>query len=176
MCSPTNALRLAWQLDWKVIAIAGSDEHAKDINDVGDIEKYYPGTVSGIREWFRWYKTPGGALAAPASPEPALGRTGGWVEGVVHVESHACARQPLTRLPDSSSARPSSARLLVSPVVPSEVTHALTRAASLSPPCPHFRRARSQAIRSTASATTRRRSTRPRRSRSSRSPTNSTST
>jgi inorganic pyrophosphatase len=46
------------ELDWKVIAISASDEHAKDINDVGDIEKYYPGTVSGIREWFRWYKTP----------------------------------------------------------------------------------------------------------------------
>merc|ERR1712008_320659 len=29
-----------------------------NINDVDDIEKYYPGTVSGIREWFRWYKTP----------------------------------------------------------------------------------------------------------------------
>merc|ERR1711907_39635 len=28
--------------------------------DVDDIEKYYPGTVSGIREWFRWYKTPDG--------------------------------------------------------------------------------------------------------------------
>ena len=29
-------------------------------NDVDDIEKFYPGTVSGIREWFRWYKTPDG--------------------------------------------------------------------------------------------------------------------
>merc|ERR1719310_1407450 len=29
------------ELDWKVIAISASDEHAKDINDVGDIEKYY---------------------------------------------------------------------------------------------------------------------------------------
>ena len=38
------------ELDWKVIAI----------NDVADIEKFYPGTVSGIREWFRWYKTPDG--------------------------------------------------------------------------------------------------------------------
>ena len=43
-----------------MIAISAADEHAKDINDVGDIEKYYPGTVSGIREWFRWYKTPDG--------------------------------------------------------------------------------------------------------------------
>ena len=48
------------ELDWKVIAINAGDEHASKINDVGDIEKYYPGTVSGIREWFRWYKTPDG--------------------------------------------------------------------------------------------------------------------
>merc|ERR1711924_495373 len=46
------------ELDWKLIAIASTDAHAADINDVDDIEKYYPGTVSGIREWFRWYKTP----------------------------------------------------------------------------------------------------------------------
>jgi inorganic pyrophosphatase len=48
------------ELDWKVIAVAASDEHAAEMNDVGDIEKFYPGTVSGIREWFRWYKTPDG--------------------------------------------------------------------------------------------------------------------
>merc|ERR1719183_3033345 len=46
------------ELDWKVIAINADDEHASKINDVGDIEAFYPGTVSGIREWFRWYKTP----------------------------------------------------------------------------------------------------------------------
>jgi len=46
------------ELDWKVIALNAADEHADAINDVGDIEKFYPGTVSGIREWFRWYKTP----------------------------------------------------------------------------------------------------------------------
>merc|ERR1719313_2805960 len=46
------------ELDWKLIAIAATDAHAADINDVDDIEKFYPGTVSGIREWFRWYKTP----------------------------------------------------------------------------------------------------------------------
>ena len=38
-----------------MIAINAADEHAGEINDVADIEKYYPGTVSGIREWFRWY-------------------------------------------------------------------------------------------------------------------------
>lgn len=42
----------------QVIAINAEDEHAGAINDVDDIEKFYPGTVSGIREWFRWYKTP----------------------------------------------------------------------------------------------------------------------
>jgi len=46
------------ELDWKVIAIKASDPKAGEINDVDDIEKAYPGTVSGIREWFRWYKTP----------------------------------------------------------------------------------------------------------------------
>merc|ERR1719453_1735029 len=46
------------ELDWKVIAISAADEHADKINDVDDIEAFYPGTVSGIREWFRWYKTP----------------------------------------------------------------------------------------------------------------------
>jgi len=48
------------ELDWKVIAINAKDEFADKINDVDDIEEYYPGTVSGIREWFRWYKTPDG--------------------------------------------------------------------------------------------------------------------
>jgi len=48
------------ELDWKVIAINAADEHADAINDVDDIEKFYPGTISGIREWFRWYKTPDG--------------------------------------------------------------------------------------------------------------------
>merc|ERR1711988_512790 len=48
------------ELDWKVIALNKADEHFDAINDVDDIEKFYPGTVSGIREWFRWYKTPDG--------------------------------------------------------------------------------------------------------------------
>jgi len=48
------------ELDWKVIAISAADAHANDINDVSDIDKFYPGTISGVREWFRWYKTPDG--------------------------------------------------------------------------------------------------------------------
>ncbi|CAM9165089.1 unnamed protein product [Pylaiella littoralis] len=47
------------ELDWKVvIAIDEDDPLAKDLNDIEDVEKLLPGYVSGIREWFRWYKTP----------------------------------------------------------------------------------------------------------------------
>lgn len=34
------------------------DPLAKDLNDIADVEELLPGYVSGIREWFRWYKTP----------------------------------------------------------------------------------------------------------------------
>ena len=46
------------ELDWKVLAIAESDPLAATLNDVADVEAQCPGVVSGIREWFRWYKTP----------------------------------------------------------------------------------------------------------------------
>jgi inorganic pyrophosphatase len=46
------------ELDWKVIAIHADDPMAAKLNDIGDVETLMPGVVSGIREWFRWYKTP----------------------------------------------------------------------------------------------------------------------
>jgi hypothetical protein len=46
------------ELDWKVIAINAADPMAAQIHDVADLEAKMPGVVSGIREWFRWYKTP----------------------------------------------------------------------------------------------------------------------
>jgi len=43
------------ELDWKVLAIATDDPLAAEYNDIDDV----PVEVqSGIREWFRWYKTP----------------------------------------------------------------------------------------------------------------------
>lgn len=43
------------ELDWKVLAIATDDELASTFNDVDDV----PDSIkAGIREWFRWYKTP----------------------------------------------------------------------------------------------------------------------
>jgi len=46
------------ELDWKVIAVSTEDPLAAELNDIGDVEAKCPGVVSGIREWFRWYKTP----------------------------------------------------------------------------------------------------------------------
>ncbi|GAB5370472.1 hypothetical protein AAMO2058_001496200 [Amorphochlora amoebiformis] len=48
------------ELDWKIIAIALSDPLAKDMNSVEDVDCHMPHTINGIREWFRWYKTPDG--------------------------------------------------------------------------------------------------------------------
>lgn len=46
------------ELDWKVIAIKHDDPLASQLHDIHDVEAKCPGVVSGIREWFRWYKTP----------------------------------------------------------------------------------------------------------------------
>lgn len=48
------------ELDWKVIAINKDDPLEEKINSIDDLEKELPHTISGIREWFRWYKTPDG--------------------------------------------------------------------------------------------------------------------
>jgi len=43
------------ELDWKVLAISTDDPLAKEYNDIDDV----PDSVKdGVREWFRWYKTP----------------------------------------------------------------------------------------------------------------------
>merc|ERR1719453_1767636 len=46
------------ELDWKVIAIRTGDSLAGELHDIADVEAKCPGVISGIREWFRWYKTP----------------------------------------------------------------------------------------------------------------------
>lgn len=43
------------ELDWKVLAIAVDDPLAKEYNDIDDVPE---AIQAGIREWFRWYKTP----------------------------------------------------------------------------------------------------------------------
>jgi len=46
------------ELDWKVIAIKSDDPLANELNDIEDVENKLHGYITGIREWFRWYKTP----------------------------------------------------------------------------------------------------------------------
>jgi len=48
------------EVDWKVLAIREGDPKFDLINDISDVDTHYPGTVAGVREWFRWYKTPDG--------------------------------------------------------------------------------------------------------------------
>jgi len=48
------------ELDWKIIGIDTEDSLASQLHCVDDIRRLLPGTISGIREWFRWYKTPDG--------------------------------------------------------------------------------------------------------------------
>ena len=43
------------ELDWKVVAVAVDDPLAKEYNDIDDVPE---AVKAGIREWFRWYKTP----------------------------------------------------------------------------------------------------------------------
>merc|ERR1712224_665637 len=63
------------ELDWKVVAIRKSDPLAAELHDAADVESKCPGVVSGIREWFRWYKTPDGKpLNAFGFDERLLGR------------------------------------------------------------------------------------------------------
>lgn len=63
------------ELDWKVLAIGVDDPLAAELQDVSDLESKAPGVISGVREWFRWYKTPDGKpLNAFGFNEEPLGR------------------------------------------------------------------------------------------------------
>nr|ACU20436.1 unknown [Glycine max] len=48
------------ELDWKIVAISLDDPKAPFVNDVDDVEKHFPGTLTAIRDWFRDYKIPDG--------------------------------------------------------------------------------------------------------------------
>ncbi|VFQ75114.1 unnamed protein product [Cuscuta campestris] len=51
------------ELDWKIVAISLDDPRASLVNDVEDVEKHFPGTLTAIRDWFRDYKIPDGKPA-----------------------------------------------------------------------------------------------------------------
>lgn len=49
------------ELDWKIIVLRTNHPNATDINNLDDIDQHYPGTVAGVREYFRRYKVPRGS-------------------------------------------------------------------------------------------------------------------
>ncbi|KAH7650533.1 hypothetical protein FG379_003605 [Cryptosporidium bovis] len=44
------------ELDWKIVCIRVCDPHASKLNDIDDVETYFPGTIDRIRKWFGLYK------------------------------------------------------------------------------------------------------------------------
>lgn len=51
------------ELDWKVIAIDCQDPLASKVNNLSDVESYFPHLLYSTREWFRNYKIPDGKPA-----------------------------------------------------------------------------------------------------------------
>lgn len=48
------------ELDWKVIVINTEDPMASKVNDLNDVNTFFPGLLEATREWFRNYKIPAG--------------------------------------------------------------------------------------------------------------------
>jgi len=48
------------ETDWKIITIDVRDPNADKLNDIGDVEKVFPGLMRASVEWFRIYKMPDG--------------------------------------------------------------------------------------------------------------------
>ena len=48
------------EMDWKYICLAVNDPLAQDINDLQTLEKYMPGRVKELTQWFKTYKIPDG--------------------------------------------------------------------------------------------------------------------
>ncbi|TBU05978.1 inorganic pyrophosphatase [Hamiltosporidium tvaerminnensis] len=46
------------ECDWKIIVIDINDENASKINDIDEIDNYYPGLLEATTRWFRYYKVP----------------------------------------------------------------------------------------------------------------------
>ncbi|KAI7996168.1 hypothetical protein LOK49_LG10G00738 [Camellia lanceoleosa] len=46
----------------KIVAISLDDPRASLVNDIDDVEKHLPGTLTAVKDWFRDYKIPDGNL------------------------------------------------------------------------------------------------------------------
>ncbi|KAH8394929.1 hypothetical protein KR222_011258 [Zaprionus bogoriensis] len=48
------------ETDWKIIAIDARDPLASKVNDIADVDQYFPGLLRATVEWFKIYKIPDG--------------------------------------------------------------------------------------------------------------------
>ncbi|KAK6633784.1 Inorganic pyrophosphatase [Polyplax serrata] len=48
------------ETDWKIIAIDHEDPIAPQVNDLQDVDKFFPGLLKATVEWFKIYKIPDG--------------------------------------------------------------------------------------------------------------------
>jgi len=62
------------EVDWKVIGINLNDPLAKTVENITDLHNQHPEIISGVREWFRWYKYPDGKLNTFGYKEEAKDR------------------------------------------------------------------------------------------------------
>lgn len=69
------------ELDWKLIVINVDDPLAASLHDVSDVEAQCDGVLTGIREWFRWYKTP------DDKPINSFGFDEAWLDAKTAVET-----------------------------------------------------------------------------------------
>ena len=60
MLHAVQAITYEGELDWKLIVVSVDDPLAASLHTIADVEAQCEGVVTGIREWFRWYKTPDG--------------------------------------------------------------------------------------------------------------------
>ncbi|CEP62852.1 inorganic diphosphatase PPA2 LALA0_S06e05314g [Lachancea lanzarotensis] len=51
------------ELDWKIVVIDVADPLASKVNNLGDVENYFPKLLEATRSWFRNYKIPAGKAA-----------------------------------------------------------------------------------------------------------------
>ncbi|XP_022232238.2 inorganic pyrophosphatase [Drosophila obscura] len=56
----TIALIDEGETDWKIIAIDVNDPLASKVNDIADVDQYFPGLLRATVEWFKIYKIPDG--------------------------------------------------------------------------------------------------------------------
>lgn len=62
------------ELDWKIIVINTEDPMHEKVNNIQDVDRYFPGLLDATREWFRKYKIPMG------KPENQFGFEGNYLD------------------------------------------------------------------------------------------------